>query len=377
MDLKLNEGPEPQAWVEINLGRFQGNIRAIRNALPRSTRLCCIIKDNAYGHGMLQAARIAAQEGAWGFALSNVHEGLCLREAGIQNPLLILGERHESEIPWCFRHNLTICLNNDSLLPAIREAGKAAQKKITVHLKINTGMNRYGIRWEQAAELADKVSREKYIFLEGALTHFAQSDEEKKDFANLQASRFDEALRQIESRGIKIGIKHLCNSGGFLDLTHMHSDMVRVGILIHGIPPSLTCKPLEGLRPVMSVKARIASIQMLEKGDVVGYGMRYTAPSKRRTAVLPIGYGDGFPRAGNEGYVLLCGKKAPRIGGVAMNAIMVDITDIPEAQMWSEAVIMGEQGNESITARDLGKMGNTVVYDILAGWGVNLPKKYV
>src|SRR5262249_19801139 len=148
------------------------------------------------------------------------------------------------------------------------------------------------------------------------------------------------------ARGIKIRYRHTCNSGGFLDLPHAHFDMVRVGILMHGIFPSSVCRRIPGIQPVMSVKARIAAIQQLEPGEVVGYGMRYTAPSPRRVAVLPIGYGDGFPRVRNQGCILLHGKRAPIIGGIAMDALMADITDIPQAQMWDEAVLMGRQGND-------------------------------
>jgi alanine racemase len=376
MNPRLEDLPEPQAWVEIDLKQLRQNIRIIRQALPASVRLSCVIKNDAYGHGMISTAKIAAQEGVWGFVLSNVQEGVQLREAGIKNPLIILGERHPSEIPWCVAHDLTICLNSNSLLPALRAACKTARKKAIVHLKINTGMNRYGVLWSRAANLAEKISQEKNLRLEGLLTHFAQSDEEKKDFANLQATRFNEAARQIKARGVQTEIEHLCNSGGFLDLRHLHNGMVRVGILLYGVYPSLVCKKIEGIQSVMSVKARIASVRTIQPGDVVGYSMRYTAPSQRKIAVIPVGYGDGLPRTRNEGYMLIAGRKAPIIGGVAMNATMLDITGIPQAQMWSEVVIMGKQGDEEITARDLGKLRNTVTYDVLTGWNLNLPKRY-
>jgi len=153
--------------------------------------------------------------------------------------------------------------------------------------------------------------------------------------------------------------------------------MVRVGILIYGVFPSQVCRRIEGIEPVMSVKAKIAAIQKLKPGEVVGYGMRYTAPGERRIAVLPIGYGDGFPRVRNEGCALIRGQRAPLIGGIAMDALMVDITDIPEAQMWDEAVIMGRQGKEEITVRDIAALKKSVTYDVLTNWRLRLRRKSV
>src|SRR3974377_1098466 len=148
--------------------------------------------------------------------------------------------------------------------------------------------------------------------------------------------------------GVFVKLRHTCNSGGYLDLPQAHLDMVRVGILLYRVFPSSVFRRISGIEPVMSVKAKIAGIQKLKPGEVVGYGMRYTASSERRVAILPIGYGDGFPRVRNQGGALIHGKRAPLIGGIAMDALMVDITDIPEARMWDEAVIMGRQGNEEI-----------------------------
>ena len=217
-----------------------------------------------------------------------------------------------------------------------------------------------------------RLLAEKSLRLEGVMTHFAQSDETDKTFANLQFARFNEVLNGLAARKLAVEYRHTCNSGGFLDLPHAHLDMVRVGILMYGIFPSSVCRRIPGIEPVMSVKARIASIQRLEPGEVVGYGMRYTAPSPRRIAVLPIGYGDGFPRVRNQGGALIHGKRAPLVGGIAMDALMVDITEIPEAQMWDEAVIMGRQGGEEITVHDMAKLKNSVSYDVLTSWRLRL-----
>jgi alanine racemase len=209
------------------------------------------------------------------------------------------------------------------------------------------------------------------------MTHFSQSDETDKTFALLQMSRFDEVMAVAKQAGLAATLQHLCNSGGYLDLPQAHRDMVRVGILMYGIFPSTVCRRLEGIHPVMSIKARVAGIQQVKPGEHVGYGMRYTATAERRIAVLPIGYGDGFPRVRNQGHALIHGRRAPIVGGIAMDALMVDVTDIPQARMWDEAVLMGEQGGEVITARDVAQLKNSVTYDVLTGWRLRLRRKCV
>lgn len=377
MNLNSENFPLRPAWTEIDLGKLRRNLQLIRGDLPKRVRLMAVVKDEAYGHGALDVARVAVEEGAWGFGLSTLEEAMALRDDGIKVPLLLLGERQEAELEWCAAHDLTVCVNEPH---AVRKLAKIAAdfgKQVRVHVKVHTGMSRYGVRWDEALPLIEKILAEKSLSLEGVMTHFAQSDETEKAFANLQFSRFNEVLRSLEEKKVSVKLRHACNSGGFLDLPHAHLDMVRVGILIYGVFPSTVCRKIPGIEPVMSVKAKIAAIQKLKPGEVVGYGMRYTATSERRIAILPIGYGDGFPRVRNDGCALIHGRRAPIVGGIAMDALMVDITDIPQAQMWDEAVLMGRQGGEEITVRDIAKLKNSVTYDVLTNWRLRLRRKNV
>ena len=369
--------PLRPAWTEIDLGKLRRNLQLIRADLPRHVQLMAVVKDEAYGHGALDVARIATEEGAWGFGLSNLEEAMHLREGGITAPLLLLGERQEAELDWCVAHDLTVCVNEPH---AVRQLAKIAAefgKQVPVHVKIHTGMSRYGVRWDEALPLIEQIVAEKSLRLEGVMTHYSQSDETEKSFANLQFARFNEVLDAMKQKGVLVKLRHTCNSGGFLDLPHAHLDMVRVGILLYGVFPSTVCRKIDGIEPVMSVKAKIAAIQKLKPGEVVGYGMRYTAQTERRIAILPIGYGDGFPRVRNEGCALIHGRRAPLIGGIAMDALMVDITDIPEAKMWDEAVLMGKQGGDEITVRDIARLKNSVTYDVLTNWRLRLRRKSV
>jgi alanine racemase len=369
--------PLRPAWTEINLGNLRRNLQLIRRDVPKNVRLLAIVKDQAYGHGALDVVRIALEEGATYFGLSNLEEAMSLRDAGITAPLLLLGERQEAELPWCVAHNLTICVNDLHTVRTLAKLAADAGKRAPVHAKINTGMSRYGVRWDEALPFIEQVVAEKSLLLEGVMTHFAQSDEADKTFANVQFSRFSEVLRGLEQRKIKVPLRHCCNSGGVLDLPQAHLDMVRPGILIYGVFPSEVCRRIPGIEPVMSVKAKIAAIQTLKPGEMVGYGMHYTAKALRRIAILPIGYGDGFPRVRNEGGALIHGQRAPLVGGIAMDALMVDITDIPQAKMWDEAVIMGKQGHDEITARDIAKLKKSVTYDVLINWQLRLQRKAV
>jgi alanine racemase len=377
MNLSSENFPQRPAWTEIDLGKLRRNLQLIRGDLPKCVRLMAIVKDEAYGHGALDVARIALEEGARGLGLSTLEEAMHLREGGITAPLLLLGERQEAELEWCVAHDLTVSVNEAYTDRKLAKIAADFGTQVPVHVKIHTGMSRYGVRWEEALPLIEKIVAEKSLLLEGVMTHFAQSDETEKTFANLQFARFGEVLRAMVQKGISVKLRHTCNSGGYLDLPHAHLDMVRVGILLYGVFPSQACRKIEGIKPVMSVKAKIAAIQKLKPGEVVGYGMRYTATSERRIAILPIGYGDGFPRVRNEGCALIHGQRAPIVGGIAMDALMVDITGISQAQMWDEAVIMGRQGSEEITVRDIAKLKNSVTYDVLTNWRLRLRRKSV
>jgi len=369
--------PQRPAWTEIDLGKLRRNLQLVRADLSPHVRLMAVVKDEAYGHGALDVARVAVEEGAWGFGLSTLEEAMALRDAGITAPLLLLGERQPGELEWCVAHDLTVCVNEPHNVRALAKLATDFGKRVPVHLKIHTGMSRYGVRWDEALPLIEKILAEKSLLLEGVMTHFSQSDETDKTFANLQFARFQEILAALAQKKISVPLRHACNSGGFLDLPAAHLDMVRTGILLYGVFPSTVCRQLPGIEPVMSVKAKIAAIQKLKPGEVVGYGMRYTAKSERRIAILPIGYGDGFPRVRNEGCALIHGRRAPLVGGIAMDALMVDITDIPQAQLWDEAVLMGKQGGDEITVRDIAKLKNSVTYDVLTNWRLRLRRKSV
>ncbi len=365
------------AWVEVDLRALAGNLQRIRAELPADVRILFVAKDGAYGLGAVPAVQTALAHGASQLAVFTLDEADELRTAGITAPILLLGERLPEELPHVLDLSLEPCVGR---LEIARELGQRAMQRgsrIPIHIKINTGMNRFGFNWRDTAQWAAELARIPGLEFAGALSHFAQSDELEKGFARVQRQRFEDGVAQLRALDIQPRQIHQCNSGGYLDLPDAHFDTVRIGLLAQGVYPSAVCRRLPGLQSVMSVKARIAALQDLEPGDTVGYGMRWTAARRSRIGVLALGYGDGYPRLRNEGQVLVHGRRVPLVGGVTMDALMIDLTDLPEAGPGDEAVLMGRQGEEEISAHDLAQWKRSVSYDVLTGWRRRLPRVYL
>lgn len=380
ISLRQPNTPLRPAWVEIDLRQLRRNLEIIRADMPPHLKWCSVVKDQAYGHGAAEIARRTAAAGAAYLAVATLDEALELHQAGLQTPILIFGERPESELEICLAHGFHVFVNDAAAAKSINSLAAKQGKRASVHVEIDTGLNRYGVRWTKALPVVGEVLQFANLQLAGLMTHFAMSDELDKTFALEQLRRFTEAVQQIRRHTVlqnNLPLLHTCNSGGYLDLPQAHFDLVRTGILPLGVYPSQVCRRVPGLQPVMSVKSRLAAIKQIEPGDTVGYGMRYRAESPRTIAVLPLGYGDGFPRVRNTGNVLVHGKHAPIIGGNAMDAMMIDITDIPQARVWDEAVILGKQGENEISVHDLAAWGGTISYDLMTRWSVRLPRIYL
>ena len=365
------------AWMEVDLGRLAVNFRLIREDAPAGLEIGSVVKDNGYGHGALAVANVALGRGVGRLLVSNLDEAAELRDAGVSAPILLMGERMEAELPACLELNLTLAVGEPALAEAANRLAVSLGQALAVHVKIDTGMGRYGVRWSEALGLLESVNSMPGLRLEGLFSHFPMSDESDKSFALGQIGRFQALIGELEQSRINVPCRHLCNSGGFLDLPDAHLDMVRIGLLPLGVYPSKVCRRISGIEPVGTVKTRLAMVKKIHKGDNVGYGLRYKAPGERRIGVLPIGYGDGYPRVRNQGHVLVHGKRAPVIGANAMDSTMVDLTAIPEAAAWDEVLLMGRQGESEITPHDLAAWKGTVSYEVLTGWRSRIPRVYL
>ena len=365
------------AWVEVDLAALASNCRLLRAELPSRTRLLYVAKDNAYGLGAVPAARVALANGADQLAVFTLGEAAELRDAGINAPILLLGERLPEELPDVLELNLEPCVGRIEAAEQLSRLGAERGWPVSIQVKINTGMNRFGFPWRRSAEWSRSLAGLPGLDFGGVLSHFAQSDELEKTFAGIQLARFQQCLADLRGAGVEPRLVHHCNSGGFLDLPDARFDLVRVGLLLHGVYPSSVCRRIPGLRPVMAVKARITTIQELEPGDTVGYGMRWRAERPSRIGVLSLGYGDGYPRVRNEGVVLVHGQRVPIVGGVTMDALMFDLTGLPAAEVGDPVVLLGRQGESEITVHDLASLKRSVSYDVLTGWSGRLPRVYL
>lgn len=369
--------PPRSAWIEVDLAVLAENFRRIRAELPADTRLLYVLKDDAYGMGAVPAARVALANGASMLAVFTLGEAAELRDSGITAPVLLLGERLPDELPWVLDLGVETCVGRIEIARELHELGLRRGRPVPVHVKVNSGMNRFGFPWRDAAEWSRQLAALGGLDFAGVLGHFAQSDELDKTFARTQIERFENSVARLRAAGVRPRAVHHCNSGGFLDLQEAHFDVVRVGLLAQGVYPSSVCRRLPGLRPVLSLKARIATTQHLEPGDTVGYGMRWKAGRPSRIGVLSVGYGDGFPRVRNEGRALVCGRPAPIVGGITMDALMIDLTELPEAAVGDEAVLLGRQGDAEIPVQELAALKRSVSYDVLVGWRSRLPRRYI
>ena len=364
------------AWIEIDLKQLARNFELIDQDKAESLRLLAIVKDQAYGHGAYECAKVALKHGVAMLGVVTLSEAAELRDKGITAPILLLGERLDDQLELCLQYDLTICINRPQQAELYAKLAQQYQKRAKVHIEIDTGLSRYGIRWTEAPKAVELICSVQGLEFEGLMSHFAKSDELDKSYAEEQLSRFQAVLADLNKKQIALPVRHMCNSGGLLDLPHAHFDMVRTGILPLGVYPSQVCRRIPGIEPIMSVKAKIAAIQQIQAGDKVGYSMHYTAPGPRKIGVLALGYGDGFPRVRNQGNVLIHGQRVPIVGGNAMDAMMVDLSDIPQSRIGDDVVIMGRQGEEEISVHELAKLKGSVSYDILTNWSRRMPRVY-
>lgn len=358
--------------LTVNLSAIAANYQIARCLTGGQPRQMAVVKADAYGHGMIPVAKRLINEGANALAVASVDEGVRLREAGILAPTLILGGTSPDGLAEAVRRHLALAVYD---IDSLRMLQKVASKLETVahaHLKIDTGMSRVGVRSEgELNELLDEWSQARHVKMEGIFTHFAAADSDP-EFTALQNSRFTEAVRTARARGYK-PLAHAAASTGILAGPACWHDMVRLGIILYGA--EVTDKVI-GLEPAQTLSTQPVRICWLEADETVGYGRTFRTERATRVMTLPIGYGDGYPRIlSNMASVLVCGKRAPIIGRVCMDQMMVDVTDIPEANMESTVVLMGAQGEERITPDELARLAGTIPYEIMLGFSPRVTRR--
>ena len=371
---------EERVLALIDLDALEYNIKSIRKKTPEGTGIIGVIKADAYGHGSVEVAQVLLENGADWFAVAVVDEGLNLRKHGINAPILLLGYTPELRFEDVINNGFIQTMYSYEMAEKLSKTAVRLGKTAVVHIKIDTGMGRIGYRVnDEAADEIVRISKLPGIEVNGMFTHFAASDEADKAYTNMQFERFMKMDKMLKDRGLNIPVRHAANSAAIMDIDSMMLNMVRPGIILYGAYPSdEVIKENLDLRPVMSIKTHVSFVKEVEKGDCISYGRTYTAPEKRKIATIPVGYADGFIRAyAKDGKVLIKGKFAPIVGRICMDQFMVDVTDIDDVKINDEVVLMGTQGENSITADDIAKALNTINYEVFCTLSKRVPRQYI
>jgi alanine racemase len=383
-------------WAEVSLSALSYNFHAIRKFVnppgeKRKTprKILSIVKGNAYGHGGPEIAQALAKDGSDWFGVTSVGEAKVVRKYGVRQPILLLTGFWPGEEAEIVKHKLTPAVHRCEQLPLLERAAARRGRKISFHLKIDTGMNRLGISTSDIDCFARQFAKCKQLQLTGVFTHFASSESFAKTFAGEQTPHQEEnffaAVDRLRTLGIDPGLIHLANSGGIVCRPESWADMVRPGAILYGYHPGYepverrpeieACLPL---KPVMSLRAAIASLRNVPAGAGVGYGASWIAPRASRIAVLTAGYGDGIHRSlGNRGSVLVDGRLAPIVGIVSMDVCMLDVTDVPEVKVGDVATIHGTDGEHTHPANQIARSIGTVTSDLLCAVSRRVPRIYI
>ena len=367
--------------ADIDLDAVQFNFDQMSKNIPQGTKIMAVVKTDAYGHGAVPLASFMEPcEKLWGFATATVDEAVELRQAGIKKPILILGYT----FPECYTHivknEIRQTIFTLDMAKALSNEAVRQNKKAYIHIKLDTGMGRIGYQnAKEAAADAEKISKLPMLEIEGVFTHFANADASSQENTLRQLEKFDEMIEAMEAVGVTFSLKHCANSAGIIELTERKFDLVRAGIISYGLWPSDEVKKdVVQLKPILSLKSHVVYVKEVGPGCAVSYGSTWVAEEKRKIATIPIGYGDGYPRSlSNKGYVLIKGCKAPIVGRVCMDQMMVDVTDIPEEiRVGDRVTLIGQDGDLTITAEEIGDLSGRFNYELVCDLGNRIPRIY-
>ena len=373
---RRDSSPQARAWIELSKQQLYQNVDALSQLLPPGCQLMPAVKANAYGHGAVLIAKALQEKGIRAFCVASVTEGVELRKNGITGTILILGYTHPDSFPLLWKYRLTQTVVDYPYAQSLN----ACRKKVQVHLKIDTGMHRLGIRSDHIEEISRMFQMDN-LLVDGIYTHLCVSDSmtaADREFTYQQANAFYTLLEKLSERGISCPNIHLSASYGLIHYPEFPSNYARIGIALYGMLSSRQDEENCSipLFPVLSVKARVSSVRDLYKGEGAGYGLRYVAKENRQIAVLSIGYADGIPRSLSNGHgrVLINGQFAPIIGNICMDQMLVDVTDIKEVKQGDIAVLIGKSGDLEITAYDLAEQTESITNEILSRLGARLER---
>ncbi len=365
----------------VSLDAVAHNFREMRKNIAEDTKVIAVVKADAYGHGAVQIARLVEEyDYIWGFATATEEEAIELRRAGIKKPILVLGIVFEEYYPELIRYDIrpAVC-EADSAEKLSKEALRQG-KTVHIHLALDTGMTRIGFAdVPKSVETIKQIQMLPNLEIEGIFTHFARADEYDRSPALVQLERYLDFLKLLEDAGIKIPLLHCSNSAGIIRIPEANLSMVRAGITIYGIYPSGEVERDKiKLETAMEIKSHISYLKDVSPGTAISYGGTFVATKPMKVATIPVGYADGYPRQlSGKGWVLIHGQKAPILGRVCMDQFMVDVTDIPDTRSGDEVTLIGRDGNEVITAEELGELSGRFSYEFICCISKRVPRVYI
>ena len=368
-----------RCYAEISLEAIGHNIREVKKRLPEGVKLLGVVKANAYGHGAVPVASYLENQVDY-FATATIEEAVELRENGISAPILILGYVSPSQYGDLVEYDITQTIDSYAQALALEKEAARQNRKAKAHLAVDTGMTRIGFQvTEHDADEAAKIADLPHIELEGMFTHFSCADQEDKTYCSMQMEKYDKMTALLAERGVTIPLRHICNSAGIMEFDDHHFEMVRSGIITYGIYPSEEVKKERlDLIPALSWKSHVIHVKEVGPGIGVSYGATYvTEKPMTRIATVSAGYADGYPRAlSNQGCVLIHGKKAPIIGRICMDQMMVDVTDIPDVQVEDVVTLVGTDGDETITIEEIANPAARFDYEMLCDISSRVTRVY-
>jgi alanine racemase len=372
-------------WAEIDLGAIAHNVRALKHLLAPPCRLLAAVKANGYGHGAVRVAQTALANGATFLGVARVDEGIELRRAGITDPILVFGYTPPARAEDLLQFGLTQTVYDPSTAEAFSARALASGRRLTIHIKLDTGMGRLGIVSQGGGstlpviEAVKRIAALPGLTLEGLFTHFASADSLAKTHAEEQFRIFSHLLQSLQAQGIRVALRHAANSGAIIDMPHTHLDLVRAGISLYGLYPSAEVNQGRvALKPAMTLKSRVIHIKQVPAGFAVSYGSTWKSPRPTCIATVPVGYADGYSRRqSNRGHMLVRGQRAPIVGRVCMDLTMLDVGHIPAVALGDEVVVFGGRGRESLPVDEVAAGLDTINYEIVSALTARVPRVFI
>lgn len=362
------------AWLEIDLDIIRKNVRQLLQVC--GCELMAVVKANGYGHGASEVAQAAVEAGATWLGVARLEEAIALRRSGLSSHILVMGYTSPDRVAEAVNHNICLTIYDPQIGEAYAQQAENMGGGLRLHIKVDTGMGRLGISPDTAHDFIENLAKRPKLNIEGIFTHFARADEPQAPTTTRQLDMFDELVRGLREHGVAPRYIHAANSAAMLNFSRSRYDLVRPGIALYGFPPSPDTMLPDGIRPAITWKTRLTSVRLFPTGHGISYGHVYHTEQTERIGSCAIGYADGFRRA-NGNIALVRGKRVPVVGRVCMDQCMLQLDAVPDASTGDEVVLLGGQGNEYISAEELGERWGTFNYEVICGLSARLPRIYL